>query len=38
MENLTYKDQVPVGKWEYWFENGQLKDESNYKDGEKIYY
>ncbi len=25
MEDISYKDQMPVGKWQYWFENGQLK-------------
>ena len=25
MEDISYKEQVPVGNWKYWFENGQLK-------------
>ena len=26
MEELTYKDQAPVGLWQYWYDNGKLKE------------
>ena len=31
MEDLSYKEQIPVGNWKYWFGNGQLKEERNYE-------
>ena len=30
------KDGKRNGKWTYWHENGQIKEERNYKDGECI--
>jgi antitoxin component YwqK of YwqJK toxin-antitoxin module len=31
----AYSQMVKVGKWQYWFENGQLRAEENYTEGSR---